>query len=247
MRPEPLPDRPFHATIHACRAYNVEVGLFDHGIPVLGVALNETEHLSVNKDKLDRAGLKPGPWLRDLKMAVRRRRPEETPVEAIAEDGTPRTFTSGELAAEAQYGLAVAHERAGSRELAIREHTAFLERFPGHRRAPAARERIEYLTQFAIVDPQGLNRALQQALIDELSGRPRRRVLLELSRALRVHQDFANAVRAYEMAVPHIDNHSETFRQVSYGLVRSLAMQRLPARARQAIRVGSRHCRHQPL
>lgn len=110
------------------------------------------------------------------------------------------TLTGGahDLAAEAQYGLAAAREHAGQRDLAIREYTVFLERFPVHHRAGPVRERIEYLTQFAITDPEGLDRALQQALIDELSGRPRQRVLLDLARALRRHQDFANAVRTFE-------------------------------------------------
>lgn len=97
MRPEPLPDRPFQATLHAQRGYTVQAERFDHGIPVLGFALHETEHLSVNKDRLARAGLKPGPWLHELKMAVRRRRPDDTPVEADSIDGT-RTLGSGELA-----------------------------------------------------------------------------------------------------------------------------------------------------
>lgn len=106
--------------------------------------------------------------------------------------------TAPDLAAEALFGLAVAREHGGQRDLAIREYTAFLERFPVHRRAVQARDRIEYLTDFAIADAAGLDRALQQALIDELSGRPRQRLLLDLARALRRHQDYGNAVRTFE-------------------------------------------------
>lgn len=112
-------------------------------------------------------------------------------------------LTSGtaELAAEAQYGLALARENAGARDLAIREYATFLERFPIHRRAAAARDRVEYLTEFAVADAEGLDRALQQALIDELSGRPRQGVLQRLAAALRAHQDYANAVQALETYV----------------------------------------------
>jgi ribonuclease Z len=100
MRPEPLPDRRFTGTIHTHRAYTIQVDLFHHDIPVLGVALLETEHLAVDKDRVLRLGLKPGPWLSKLKDAVRRREPEDIPLEADAADGTARTFPCAELAGE---------------------------------------------------------------------------------------------------------------------------------------------------
>jgi ribonuclease Z len=98
MRPEPLPSRRFTGAIHAERAYTMRVEIFDHGVPVLGVALCETEHLSVNKDRLIRMGLQPGPWLRELKQAMRRRLSEEEPIEAVTEEGGARIFPRGELA-----------------------------------------------------------------------------------------------------------------------------------------------------
>ena len=100
MRPEPLPDRPFNGTIHSHRAYTVRVAVLDHGIPVLGVALHETEHLSVNKDRLSQLGLVPGAWLRELKFNVRRGRPGEEPIEAATAGGGLRTLTCGELTDE---------------------------------------------------------------------------------------------------------------------------------------------------
>jgi ribonuclease Z len=100
MRPESLPDRPFNGTIHAHRAYTIQVAVFDHAIPVLGVALTETEHLAVDKDRVLRMGLQPGPWLSRLKDAVRKRQPDDTPIEADGADGTTRSFGSAELAAE---------------------------------------------------------------------------------------------------------------------------------------------------
>jgi len=97
MRPEPLPERPYGGSLFAQRAYNLQAIELDHGIPVLGVALEETEHLSVDKDRLARMGLRPGGWLRDLKQAIRRLLPESTPVDAETDDGGSRTFSVGEL------------------------------------------------------------------------------------------------------------------------------------------------------
>ncbi len=100
MRPEPLPDRRFAGTLHAERLYTMHVATVDHGIPVLAVALRETEHLSVNRDRLEKMGLVPGAWLRDLKQAVRRREPPDAEIRADAPDGQGRTFKTGELAGE---------------------------------------------------------------------------------------------------------------------------------------------------
>jgi len=100
MQPEPLPDRPFNGTLHAQRAYTIHADVLDHGIPVLGVALRETEHLSVNKDQVLRLGLVPGPWLAELKLAVRRCRPDDEPVNAQTTDGSTRRYRCGELASE---------------------------------------------------------------------------------------------------------------------------------------------------
>jgi len=97
MRPEPLPDRRFTGTMHAERAFTIHVDFLDHGIPVLGVALHEVEHLSVNKDRLTQLGLMPGPWLNDLKMAVRRCRPDDEPIEALLADGGTQSFRCAEL------------------------------------------------------------------------------------------------------------------------------------------------------
>ena len=107
----------------------------------------------------------------------------------------------GPLAAEAQYGLAAAHEGADARRLAITEYGIFLERYPSHPRAAQVRQRIEYLREYTILDAAGLARALSQSYIDELSGTSRQRIRLNVARALRDHQDFANAVRAWETFV----------------------------------------------
>jgi ribonuclease Z len=100
MRPEPLADRPFLGTVHAHRAFTVHADTFDHGIPVLGVALRESEHLSVNKDRLLRAGLVPGPWLHELKMAVRRCEPGDRLLDVPEQRGGARKLTVERLAAD---------------------------------------------------------------------------------------------------------------------------------------------------
>ena len=72
MRPVSLPDASFTGTVHAERAFRVDVATLDHGIPVLGIAVREAGHLAVNKDLLLRRGLVPGAWLKELKDAIRR-------------------------------------------------------------------------------------------------------------------------------------------------------------------------------
>lgn len=100
MRPAPLPERRFHGTVHAERLFTIHAAAVDHGIPVLAVALRETEHVSVNRDRLEKLGLAPGPWLRDLKQAVRRAEPAEVEIRASTREGGERTFVRGELAEE---------------------------------------------------------------------------------------------------------------------------------------------------
>ena len=100
MRPEPEPDRPFHGIAHAERLFTMHADTLDHGVPVLGIALRETEHLSVNRDRLERMGLAAGPWLRDLKHAVRRCEPGDVEVRASATDGSTRSYRRSELASE---------------------------------------------------------------------------------------------------------------------------------------------------
>ena len=98
MEPEPLPDRPFTGVIHGERLYTLHVAVLDHGIPVLGAALRETEHISVNRDRVLKLGLSPGEWLRELKQAVRRCEADEREIAAETLDGGTRVYTRRELA-----------------------------------------------------------------------------------------------------------------------------------------------------
>jgi ribonuclease Z len=55
----------------------------DHGIPVLGFALQERAHINIWRNRLDHFGLAAGPWLRAFKEAVVRGDPENTPVSVV--------------------------------------------------------------------------------------------------------------------------------------------------------------------
>jgi len=87
MKGVPVEESSFTGTVHAERSFRVEVAVLDHGIPVLGVAVREVEHLAVNKDRLARLGLVPGEWLGELKDAIRRGANPATPIEVDCADG----------------------------------------------------------------------------------------------------------------------------------------------------------------
>ncbi len=54
--------------------------LLEHDIPCLAFALEEKQHINVDKVRLEALGLTVGPWIRALKDAVMRGEPEHTPV-----------------------------------------------------------------------------------------------------------------------------------------------------------------------
>ena len=58
----------------------VRAAILDHGIPVLGFALQERAHINIWRNRLDSLGLAVGPWLRTFKDAVVRGDPEDTPL-----------------------------------------------------------------------------------------------------------------------------------------------------------------------
>lgn len=82
----------------------VRCAVLDHRIPCLAFALEEKFHINVWKSGLESLGLPTGPWLRDLKSAVVRGDPDDTPVEVRwREDGEAREarVALGELRAQA--------------------------------------------------------------------------------------------------------------------------------------------------
>ena len=100
MQARKLGERPFTGALHGNRAYSIHAATLEHGVPVLGVLLAETEHLAVNKDRLLQLGLEPGAWLSELKNAVRRAAAPDTPLDAAAHVGGTRAVTVGEIASE---------------------------------------------------------------------------------------------------------------------------------------------------
>ncbi len=64
-------------------------GVFlDHKIPCLAFALEEKEHLNVWKNRLDEMGLPVGPWLQDVKRAVRAGMPDDSSIRAWWREGS---------------------------------------------------------------------------------------------------------------------------------------------------------------
>lgn len=64
-------------------AFRVCTASLDHGgIPCLGFAFEEKQHVNIWKNRLNALGLPAGPWLTDLKNAVLSGRPDSTPIRA---------------------------------------------------------------------------------------------------------------------------------------------------------------------
>ena len=104
FRPEPLGARQASGGVLLDEpAFRVKAALLDHGIPCLGLAVEEKSHVNVWKNRLTERGLPVGAWLKDLKDAVIREAPDETPVRAWWRDSSgdhERVFPLGVLKAE---------------------------------------------------------------------------------------------------------------------------------------------------
>ncbi|MHA1164654.1 MAG: ribonuclease Z [Alphaproteobacteria bacterium] len=86
------------------KSFCVRTAVLDHGIPCLAFALEERVHVNIWKNRLEDLGLRVGPWLKDLKEAILRGDPDNTPIQAEwKEDGrvVERTLPLGELRGEA--------------------------------------------------------------------------------------------------------------------------------------------------
>jgi len=59
--------------------YRVRAAVLDHGIPCLGFAVEQKRHVNIWKNKVEEMGFRVGPWLRELKQAILRDDPAETP------------------------------------------------------------------------------------------------------------------------------------------------------------------------
>jgi ribonuclease Z len=100
FRPVFEEERPFTGVLHEEEAFTVRATILDHRIPCLAFAVSEPTHLNVRVDALERLGLPPGPWLSNLKRAIRAGLPDEAPFTIqYREHGQLRetTFPLGQL------------------------------------------------------------------------------------------------------------------------------------------------------
>lgn len=63
--------RPFNGVLLEEPAVKVSAAILDHRIPTLGFCLEEDRHINIDKAKLRGLNLPVGPWLKDLKAAIR--------------------------------------------------------------------------------------------------------------------------------------------------------------------------------
>lgn len=70
--------------------FRVRCTHLDHRIPCLAFALEEPVRLNVDKARLDELGLPVGPWLMDVKRAIRGGSPDDTAIQIAWSDGDGR-------------------------------------------------------------------------------------------------------------------------------------------------------------
>ena len=58
----------------------VRAAMLDHGTPCLAFALEESERINVWRNQVEALGLRVGPWLTELKEAMRQDAPDDTPI-----------------------------------------------------------------------------------------------------------------------------------------------------------------------
>jgi ribonuclease Z len=58
--------------------FSVSASVLDHKIPCLAFSLQEDYHLNIDKAKLDKMNIPVGPWLKELKRAIRENNTEES-------------------------------------------------------------------------------------------------------------------------------------------------------------------------
>jgi ribonuclease Z len=92
--------RPFTGPLHEDATLTVRAVHLDHRIPCLGFTLEEKSHLNVRKDELERLGVPAGPWLNQMKDAIRAGQSGDTVISARwSQAGAERCvdFTLAEL------------------------------------------------------------------------------------------------------------------------------------------------------
>jgi len=72
--------------VHDEPTFRVRARFVDHDVPCLAYAIEEKAHVNVAKDRLAALGVGAGAWLRDLKHAVLRGAPDDTPIDVTWRD-----------------------------------------------------------------------------------------------------------------------------------------------------------------
>ncbi len=103
FKPRPLGRKPFDGLLLDEDLFSVRAVHLDHQIDSMAYELAEKIRVNIDKDALRRMGLRVGPWLTELKRAIRSGRPSETEITArwIGDGGEEeRTLLLGELVKE---------------------------------------------------------------------------------------------------------------------------------------------------
>ncbi len=90
--------RPYQDVLYEAPAFRISAAVLDHGIPCLGLAIQERFHVNINKDRLAGLGLQTGPWLTEFKQALYEGMDSESVFEAGSGKGETRRFRLGKLA-----------------------------------------------------------------------------------------------------------------------------------------------------
>lgn len=69
-------------TLMSNPAFKVRAERLDHDIPCLAYSLEEEFHINIDRDRLFKMGLSVGPWLNELKKAIREKSPKERLINA---------------------------------------------------------------------------------------------------------------------------------------------------------------------
>jgi ribonuclease Z len=74
-------ERPFEGTLLRDQSFTVRGVTLSHDIPVMAYSIEEEYHINIDKQRLKELDLSVGPWLSDLKKAIRAGLPDTTAFE----------------------------------------------------------------------------------------------------------------------------------------------------------------------
>lgn len=105
FRPEHSGSEPFNGILLEDSLFRVSSAILDHQIPCLAFSLEEACHINIDKVKLSRLDLPVGPWLGDLKRAIRENRQEDI----FTINGKTFTFSEVREVAEISKGQKISY------------------------------------------------------------------------------------------------------------------------------------------